>query len=150
GAHQALKAAETKKDAALIKKYAAATSKNARKAAAAPQPKEVDQAAAWKIEVDYAKQVATYADYALFRAAAESRDPKVTIELGETLMQQNPDGEYGRKVRDPLFLAYRQSGANDKAFALAEKTLATDQTNEDMLLVVANQYLEQKKEPEKV
>ena len=39
---QCLKAAEAKKDAALIKKYAVATSTNARKMAASPQPKEAD------------------------------------------------------------------------------------------------------------
>jgi hypothetical protein len=147
---QALKAAETKKDVALIKKYSEATSKNARKIAAAPQPKEADAVAAWKSETEYAKQVANYADYSLYRAGVESRDPKATIELGEMLMARGTDSEYAAKMRTPLFLAYRQTGANDKAIALAEKALATDQTNEDMLLVVADQYLQQKKEPEKV
>ena len=92
----------------------------------------------------------TYADYALFRAGIESRDPKITIELAEALGQRSPDSEYIAKVRDALFLAYRQSGANDKAVALAEKVLATDQTNEDMLLVVADNYLQPKKDPEKI
>ncbi len=147
---QSLKAAEAKKDLALIRKYSDTTSANARKMAAAPQPKEADQVDSWKQEVSYAKQVAQYADYALFRAAVESRDPKVTIEMTEALAQRSPDSEYNAKLRDPLFLAYRQSGANDKAIALAEKTLATEQTNEDMLLVVADSYMQQKKEPEKV
>ena len=149
-AHQALKAAEAKKDTALIKKYSDLTSKNARKMAASPQPKEADEVAAWKNEVEYAKQVAQYADYALFRAALESRDPKVTIEMAEALQQRSPDSDYAAKSRDALFLAYRQSGATDKAIAVAEKVLATQQTNEDMLLVVADYYLQQKKEPAKV
>jgi tetratricopeptide (TPR) repeat protein len=147
---QALKASETKKDPALVKKYSDAAFKSAQKVAAVPQPKEADDVAAWKNEVAYAKQVAQYADYALFRAASESREPKVTIELAEMLTQRSPDGEYGVKARDPLFLAYRQAGANDKALALAEKTLATNQSNEDMLLVVADHYLQQKKDLEKV
>jgi len=146
---QSLKAAEAKKDPGLIKKYAAATGANARKAAVAPQPKDVD-ANAWKQQVDYAKQVGAYAEYSLYRLALESRDPKVTIEVGELLQQQNPTGEYAAKVQEPLFVAYRQAGANDKALALAEKVLATDQSNEDMLLVVADHYLQAKKEPEKV
>ena len=146
---QALKAAETKKDTALIKKYGEITARNAKKLAAAPQPKEAD-AASWKADVDYAKQVGQYAEYALFRAAAESRDPKTTIELGETLETVSPDSQYAAQARDPLFLAYRQTGANDKAIALAEKTLASEQKNEDMLLVVSDYYLQQKKEPEKI
>jgi tetratricopeptide (TPR) repeat protein len=147
---QALKASEAKKDLALVRKYSDVTYKNARKVATAPQPKEADQLDSWKQQVDYAKQVAQYADYALFRAGVEARDPKVTIEMAEALGQRSPDSEYNGKMRDAAFLAYRQSGANDKAVAFAEKTLATDQTNEDMLLVVADNYLQQKKDPEKV
>jgi len=147
---QALKAAETKKDLALVRKYSDITNRNARKMVASPQPKEADEVEGWKKEVEYAKSVAQYSDYALFRGAVESRDPKVTIELGEALQQRSPESEYAGKMRDPLFLAYRQAGANDKAIAFAEKTLATDQSNEDMLLVVADSYLNQKKEPEKV
>src|SRR4051794_7976331 len=147
---QTLKASEAKKDLALIRKYSDVTYKNARKMTATPQPKETDQVDSWKSQVDYARQVAQYADYALFRAGIEARDPKVTIEMSEALAQRSPDSEYNAKLRDAMFLAYRQSGANDKAVALAEKVLATDQTNEDMLLVVADSYLQQKKEPEKV
>jgi tetratricopeptide (TPR) repeat protein len=147
---QSLKAAEAKKDVALIKKYSDATAKNARKMATAPQPKEADEVDGWKKDVEYAKQVGQYADYSVFRLGVESRDPKVTIEMAELLMQRSPDGEYAVKMREPMFVAYRQSGANDKAIALAEKVLATEQKNEDMLLVVADHYLQTKKEPEKV
>jgi hypothetical protein len=146
---QALKAAETKKELPLVRKYSDITNRNARKMAAAPQPKEADEVTAWKGEVDYAKQVAQYSDYALFRAAVESRDPKVTIDLGEALLARSPESEYAAKMREPLFLAYRQSGNNAKAVEFAEKALATDQTNEDMLLVVVDSYIQQKKESDK-
>lgn len=147
---QSLKAAETKKDMALLRKYSDLANRNARKTAASAQPKDEDEVAAWKAAVEDAKATAQYADYALFRAAAESRDPKVTIELAEALLERSPDSEYAAKARDPLFLAYRQSGANDKAIAFAEKVLATDQTNEDMLLVVSDRYVQQQKNPDKV
>jgi hypothetical protein len=138
---QNLKAAEAKKDLALIEKYSDMTSANARKDTGASQSKE---------EADYAKLVAAYADYALFSAAAEQTDPKVTIELGEKLAVRSPDSQYLPKMANLMFLAYRQAGATDKALALAEKTLATDASDPDMLLVVANSYLEQKKDPAKV
>jgi hypothetical protein len=137
GALQALKAAETKKDNALIRKYSDSAAKNATKL------KDPGDA-------EYAKSVAQYADYALYRAAVESRDPKVTIELADALVQRSPDSEYGIKASDALFLAYRQTGANDKAVAVAEKALEKQQTNEDMLLVVVDSYIQKKKEPEKV
>jgi Mor family transcriptional regulator len=148
-AMQCLKAAEGKKDPSLIRKYAAATSAAARKMAAAPQPKETDEVATWKASVDYAKQVDSYADYALYRAAAESRDPKVAIELGETLRQQSPSSDYTSKLAQPLFIAYRQADPA-KAIAFAEQILTTDQSSEDMLLVVADSYAQQNKEPAKI
>jgi hypothetical protein len=147
---QSLKAAETRKDPALIKKYAVAASAAAGKMAAAPQPKDADEAANWKASVEYAKQVRGYAEYALYRAAIESRDPKATIDLAEALRKQSPSSEYAGKVSDQLFIAYRQANENAKALALAEQVLATSQTNEDMLLVAADSYAQQKKEPAKV
>ena len=147
---QCLKAAEAKKDAGLVKKYSVATATAAHKLAGAPQPKEPDEVPGWKASVDYAKQVEQYADYALYRAALESRDAKLTIDLSETLIARNPAGEYAGKIREPLFVAYRQAGDNAKAIVLADQAATAGQGSEDMLLVLANQYLEQKKEAEKV
>jgi tetratricopeptide (TPR) repeat protein len=147
---QNLKASEVKKDLPGIKKWAEVTSANARKIASTPQPKDADAVDSWKSEVDYAKQVDPYTDYALYRVAAEARDPKVAIEFIELLETHNPKSEYVPKLQNQLFVAYRQAGANDKALAMAEKTLATDQTNEDMLLVVTDSYSRAKTNPDKV
>jgi lipopolysaccharide biosynthesis regulator YciM len=147
---QSLKAAESKKDPASIKKYSMATSAAARKMVSAPQPKEAEEITAWKASVEYAKQVDQYAGYSLYRAALESRDAKLTIDLGEALIARDPKGEYAGKVMEPLFVAYRQAGDNAKALTLADQAVTAGQGNEDMYLVLANQYLEQKKEPEKV
>jgi hypothetical protein len=147
---QVLKAAEAKKDLARIQKYSDVTFANANKMAAAPQPKEADQVEAWKSSVDYAKQVATYADYSLFRIALESREPKVTIEVGEKLGQRSPASEYTAKTREPLFLAYSQSGQGEKALGLAEKAAAADQATPEMLLLVADTYSQKKQSPDKV
>jgi tetratricopeptide (TPR) repeat protein len=118
--------------------------------AAAPKPADADEAVAWKQAVDYAKQVDTYTEYALYAAALQSRDPKATIDLCEPLAQRSPKGEYTIKAAQPLFAAYYQTGEIEKALALAEQVLAADQTNEEMLLAVADGYLEKKTEPEKV
>lgn len=133
---QCLKAAETKKDVSLIKKYAAGTVAAAAKLPAA--------------EAESSKYYAGNADFAVYRAMAESRDPKVTIDLGETLLKQSPKGEYTARAVGALFVAYRQANQNARAIELAELTLVTDQTNEDMLLAVADHYAQQKKEPQKV
>jgi tetratricopeptide (TPR) repeat protein len=133
---QCLKAAETKKNPALIQKYAAATAAAAAKLPAA--------------DAESAKYYLSNADFSMYRALFESRDPKVTIDLGEALLKQSPRGEYSTKVPPVLFVAYRQTNENAKAIALAEQTVATDQSNEDMLLAVADHYAQQKKEPQKV
>jgi Tfp pilus assembly protein PilF len=147
---QCLKAAEAKKDYALIRKYAAVTAANVHKVATSPQPADADAVAAWKQAVDYAKQVDTYTDYAVYRASLEAPDPKTKIDLLEVIQQKDGNSEYAAKGRAQLFMAYRQAGANDKALGLAEKILATDQSEEDMLLVVADNYLQTKKDPEKI
>lgn len=135
---QNLKTAEANKDLDGIKKWAEAAFEGARKLESTP-----DQAA-------YAKQVEDYADYALYSVAAGSRDPKVTIDFATLLEQTDPKSQYVPKVESAVFVAYRQSGNNDKALAVAEKALATDQSDEDMLLAMADHYLQTKKEPEKV
>ncbi len=147
---QCLKAAEAKKDALLIKKYSGMASASARKVAAAPEPKDADEATAWKAQLAYAKGVDQYAEYALYRAAVESRDPKLTIDLSEALRERNPGSEYAGKVAQPLFVAYRLAGDQAKALALAVKVVATDPTSEDMLLVLVDSYMQQKKDPGKV
>ncbi len=147
---QNLKAAEALKDLPAIKKWSATASANARKMASTPQPAKAADVDSWKADVSYARQVDQYSEYALFRVAVESRDPKTTIDFGETLQARNPSSEYMAQTETALFAAYRQSGAADKAIALAEKVLATDQSNEEMMLVVADDYAGKKKDPEKI
>ena len=147
---QTLKAVETKKDAAVILKWSAITSAAARKMVAAPQPADAAAVQSWKDQVDYARQVDTYSEYALYRAGLENPDTKQKILLFETLEQRNPKSEYMGLSNLPLFLAYRQAGAADKSIALAERVLAADQSSEDMLLAVAGSYVETKREPQKV
>jgi tetratricopeptide (TPR) repeat protein len=82
--------------------------------------------------------------------AIQTTDPHKRVDLIETLQQRNPQSQYMGQVLPLEFQAYRQIGNNEKATALAEKILATDQTNEDMLLVVADNSLQKGKDPEKV
>ncbi|HWQ56496.1 MAG TPA: hypothetical protein VN442_22610 [Bryobacteraceae bacterium] len=149
-AQQMLKAAEAKKDLDLIRKWSDQTSQIALKVANAPKPADEDQVEAWKNRADWARQVNTYTEYSLYAAALQAPEPKKKIELLEALQARNAKSEYLAKAYGQLFLAYRQAGANDKAVALAQKVLATDESDPDMLIVLASDYLAKKKEPEKV
>jgi tetratricopeptide (TPR) repeat protein len=144
-----LKAAEAKKDPDQVKKWSDVTGPVAQKVIAAPQPKDEDEDE-WKKRVDFAKQVNTYSEYSLYAMALQTTDPRKKIALIEDLQQRNPQSQYLGQVQLVQFQAYRQAGDNDKAVALAEKILATDQSNEDMLLVVADSYLQKGKDPAKV
>ena len=147
---QNLKAAEGKKDAALVLKWSDRTDQNAKKVLAQPQPKGEDELDAWKKHQDYAKQVDQYTEYTLYSAAVQAADPKQKLQLVSALRTRNAQSQYLPQMAQQEFLAYRQSGDNAKAVALAEGILATDQTNEDMLLVVADSYMQKKSNPDKV
>lgn len=143
-AHNALKAAEGKKDPDAIRKWAGITSKAARKAAAEPQPSDAGDIENWKNRVDYARQVDIYTEYSLYAATLAAPDPRKKIELAEALEAQNPNSQYIPQVSGAYFVALQQTGQQAKAVAVAEKALAKDATSEDMLLVVANHYMTKK------
>lgn len=149
-AHNVLKAAEGKKDPVAVKEWAGKTSQIARKVAAKPKPQDEDEQESWKATVDYAKQVDTYTEYSMYAAGLQSADPAQRIALYEAIEAQNPQSQYLAQMRGIYFLALRQAGQNDKALAFAEKVVETDQSNEDMLLVVADSYHNKKQNPEKV
>jgi tetratricopeptide (TPR) repeat protein len=149
-AHATLKAAEAKKDPDAVIKWAARTSEVARKVAQTPKPKEEDEVEAWKTRVEFAKQVDVYTEYALYAAVLQTPDPGKKVALAEALAQRNPNSQYFLQVAPQQFAAYLQVGQHDKAIAVAEKIVEKDPTNEDMLLAIAEGYMSQKKDPDKL
>lgn len=148
-AHQTLKAAEAKKDAGAIKTWALRTSEIARKVAASPQPKEEGEVEDWKTRVAFAKQVDTYAEYALYAAALQSTDLAKKADLAGALEQHNPKNQYLPQIREQIFLGYVQAKDMEKAVAMVERVPPEQQTSEVMLLAAADYYL-YRKQPDKV
>lgn len=149
-AHNNLKAAEAKKDPDLVKKWAGLTSQIAIKVSQSPKPSNEEEEEIWKHRIDFSKQLNTYTEYSLYAIAVQTQDPRKRLELAEALRQRNPQSEYSAKMGGVEFDAYRMIPDNQKAMATAERVLAIDQSNPDMLVFAANQYMEQKKEPDKV
>jgi tetratricopeptide (TPR) repeat protein len=151
GSHACLKIAEAQKDPDRIRKWALLTHGASRKAVEAPKPqfKDKDEEEEWNQTIDFARQVGTYSEYSAYAAALQTTDPAKKIELAEALRQMNPESQYWPQLVPMLFLAYRQTGNTEKAVELAEQVLAKDATNEDMLLVVADYYMNQKKDAAK-
>jgi tetratricopeptide (TPR) repeat protein len=137
-AYNNLKAAEAKNDPDAVIKWSAETSRLARKEVAKPKPGH------GKEQVDYAKQVDTYAEYSIFATALKTTDPVRVVALVESLEQRNPESPYLSKAYGRYLNALRQAGQNDKAGAAAEKEAQRDPSNEDVLLVAADYNVRQK------
>lgn len=144
GAYAGLKAAEALKNVDLIIRWSGLTSDAARKTAALPQPSDADQVEAWKQRVDYAKQVDTYTEYSLF-AAALANQQKI-LPLFEALEKHNPKSPYIGQLAGAYIVAINQSGA-DKVLPAAERLLGHDPSNPDLLLIVADAYMNQHQNP---
>ena len=140
GAHACLKIAEAQKDPDLIRQWAVNTFEAAKKAVEAPKPEFEfeDEEEAWNEAVEFAKQVSTYSEYALYAAALQATDPAKVVELGDALKELNAESQYLPRLNDQYFRSYLVLGETEKAVAVAEEILATDPANEDVLLVVAD------------
>lgn len=146
-AYKSLKAAESAKDPDGVLKWSATASALARKIASAPKPdlKDVDDAEevlkGWQARVDYANQVDTYTEYALYAMAAQPIDPAKTIALFEELEKRNEKSPYVAKALPSYMVALSRSGNTAKLLEIGEKAVARDPANEDALLVLADGYL---------
>ncbi len=136
-AYQSLKQAESKKDAAQVKKLAAETCALTRKVTSAPAPESDSEKEAWKNHVNYARDIEMYTEYALHATALQS-PPAAKVELLAALEQQNPKSKYLDDAYAPYLLALQQTGAAAKVSAVAEKALVQFPENEDLLLVLAD------------
>jgi hypothetical protein len=147
-AYANLKAAEKKQDADAILKWSNATSAAARKAAAGTKPDDMEEAD-WKHAVDYAKQVDTYTEYAIYAAALQSADPAKVLSLTEALEQRNPQSQYLPQILGKYAASARQANQLDQAVALGDRALARNQVSDDLLLLMAD-YSLNRKQPDKV
>ncbi len=147
-AYDQLKAAEAKKDPDELKKWALATSEAARKLAASPAPASEAEKQSWQQRVDWAKQVDTYTEYAMYALALQPGNPAKTVELVEAVEGLNPKSQYLGQLFGPYVYALSQIGQAPKILAAAERRVAHDPANEDILLILADGSMSAK-QPEK-
>lgn len=138
-AYNNLKASEGKKDVEGIKKWAAESSRIARKAVQNAKDDEEG-----KHQKDYALQVDTYTEYSLSAAAMQSATPGDVIGLFTELEQQNPKSQYISQAAGIYLRALQQSGQNAQAGAAAERILENNPDCDDALLVASDYNLTQK------
>jgi hypothetical protein len=127
-AYYALKAAVAKDDAAQTKVWSGRTAEAARKiTASAKAPADEDA----KHELEYAKEVDEYSEYALYVVALKAQ-PKEEVDLVDTLIKQNPKSQYLPEVATSYFAALSKAGEGAKACPAAAK-MAVDKNAEAML-----------------
>ncbi len=126
-AYFALKAAVAKEDVAQAKTWSARTSELARKNISATKPTDDDA----KQQLEYAKQVDEYSEYALYVLALKAQ-PKDAVDLVDTLLKQNPKSQYLSEVANNYFVALTKAGEAAKVCPAADK-MAVEKNAEAML-----------------
>ena len=150
GAHYALLAAQTKKDPALVEKYAQTAWDLASKTAQCPKPTNEDDIDDWVKETGYARDVMNVSEYVLYSQARESPEPQKKMELIQIIEQRNPQSKYLDPAKKDYIHAFEKTQGPEQTLALAEKTLAEQPDNEDMLMIVAQYYFDREREFPKV
>jgi tetratricopeptide (TPR) repeat protein len=141
--YNALKAAEEKNDVQQVKKLSVQAGALAQKVIDAAHPgDQADEAS--KANVETARDILKFSNYALFAVALRSTDNATVIDLFETLETKSPDSEYVPQLRGRYVAALLAAGQGEKAFTVSEKGLAKNPSDEDLLLVAANGCLTRK------
>lgn len=141
---QSLKDAQSKKDAAQVKKLAADVYAAACEVTSTPAPQSADEKEAWSNRVENAKSAELYAEYALYTTAIQS-PPATLVDLIGALEQQNPKSKYLDEAYAPYLAAMAKNGAPaSKILAVAEKALPNFPENEDLLLLLADNAMTRK------
>jgi tetratricopeptide (TPR) repeat protein len=83
------------------------------------------------------KDTRTYADFCAYTAAELTTDPKTRLGILEQIEHRSPSSEFLRNVAVEYYQIFRQLGDEEKAIAMAERALATDPDNGEMMLAVA-------------
>jgi hypothetical protein len=145
-ADAALHTAESIKDTALIQKYAALSWDLASKATKSKRPADPDDVPDWAKQVEFAKQLMSYAEYVLSNQAMAESDPQKKAELFRQLELRNPQSKYLIAARTKPVHIDLAAMSPEKA----ERLLADDPDNVDYLMNVADYNMRRDHDLQKV
>ncbi|MGH9661860.1 MAG: tetratricopeptide repeat protein [Bryobacteraceae bacterium] len=148
--HENLKLAETLKNPALVKTWAARTEAVSLRLAASEKPADLKAAELWSTRVDLARQLLAYTDYLAYSEALQTPDLKRRLVLLDEFLAQRPKSQYRLQAETHVFYGHQQAGDTAKALAWAEKFVKRDPSNEDMLLLVAEHLFQKEQDPDRV
>ena len=145
-AYDALQAAQAKGDSEGVRKYLPISWDIATKTLQMPKPADPDDVADWSKQIEFAKEVLTFTEYALSTEATQESDPQKKADLIKQLESRNPQSKFlavARGDRPRIDLA---TLSPEKAVALAEKGLEDDPDNEDFLMTLANHNMQREQD----
>lgn len=132
-----LQEAESRKDAAQVKKLATEVFRLAGQATSTPVPDDAAAKEAWNNHASYVHDMEVRAEYSLYVTALQAQ-PATTVDLMQTLEQLSPKSKYLDDGYARYFVALTQTGAGAKIPAIAERALANFPNNDDLLLILAD------------
>jgi tetratricopeptide (TPR) repeat protein len=135
-----MKAAELKGDKTAARLWSDYAQRIAQRVLQSPPPKDPEQLEEWKRRTATVSRYAAQDEYAIYKKALESGDPKQKIKLLDDLLKRNPDTQYLPQALIIYLNSYRALQDDKNAALYAERILKSDQTNEDALLIGAEAY----------
>jgi tetratricopeptide (TPR) repeat protein len=97
-----------------------------------------------------AEQMKLYAEFSFFQIAEHTDDPATRLQLLEDLQHRNPKTPYAENIPAECFVIYKRLNQMDKALEVADKTLAEQPDNIDMLMAVAEYHFGKEEAREKI
>ena len=149
-AYDAVQAAEAKGDSEAVRKYLPLSWDIATKTLKIPKPADPDDMADWARQIEFAKEVLAFSEYALSTEAIKESDPQKKADLLKVLETRNPQSRFLAVAKNDKPRIDLATLSPEKAVALAEKGLLDDPDNEDFLITVANYYIQREQELPKV
>ncbi len=142
-AYQSLKEAASKNDSGQVKVLAAKTCELARKAAAKPAPESESDKETWAKQVEYARGIEVFTEWAL-SATAMKAPAAEAVDLLSALEQQNPKSKYLDESYGRYLVALNETGASAKVPDIASRGIQAFPDNEDLLAVLADGCMNRK------
>ena len=97
-----------------------------------------------------AEKTQLYAESTIYTVAEQIEDAATRLRLLQDLEEKNPQSPYVENAPAECFLLYKKLNQADKALALADKTLAADPDNVDMLMAVSEYHFGRQEAHDKV
>ena len=149
-AHYALKIAEARNDPGLIGKYALSSWDIGVKVAQFRKPSDPDDQARWSKQIEFAKQVMTYAEYLVSQQIAQEQDQQKKAALIQELEKRNPQSQYLAVVKAAPVRTEVIPMDSDRGFSMALRGISQDPDNPDYLMTIAENYLRKEEDLQRV